>query len=34
MDKLTAELMRQFEEGGRLKEQIKQNLTNIGFGMN
>jgi len=33
MEKLTKELMEQFEEGERLEKEIKQNLTNIGFEM-
>jgi type I restriction enzyme M protein len=31
MQKLTAELMEQFEEGERLEKEIKQNLKSIGF---
>jgi len=31
MQKLTAELMEQFEESDRLEEEIKKNLSNIGY---
>jgi type I restriction enzyme M protein len=31
MQKLTSELAEQFEESGKLEEQIKYNLKNIGF---
>jgi type I restriction enzyme M protein len=34
MERLTKELMGQFQEGQRLQQEIKENLTRIGFQMN
>jgi hypothetical protein len=31
MERLTSQLAEQFEESGRLENEIKQNVANIGF---